>query len=101
MYMSRMLEVGKAANGFVVECCVPLKPEAKSTAKMDSCCCISGSSSCEKQYIAKDATELAEILSDIIPLLDGDYKTESDFDKAFAEATSELEDTTEKKGEKS
>lgn len=96
MYMSRMLEVGKAANGFVIECRVPLKPEAKSTAKMDSCCCVSGSSSCEKQYIAKDAKELAEIISDVIPLLDGDYKTESDFDKAFSEATSEMEEKGEK-----
>jgi len=93
MYMSRMLEVGKAANGFVVECRVPLKAEAKSTSKMDICC--SPSNSCEKQYIAKNAKEVGDLIADLMPLLDGDYKTEGEFDKAFMSACGDAE-----KGEK-
>jgi hypothetical protein len=94
MYMTRVIEVSKATNGFVLECRVPLKPEAKSTSKMDMCC--SPSSSCEKQYIAKDAKEVAELISDIMPLLDQEFKTEKEFDNAFAKATNDLETADEK-----
>lgn len=89
MYMSRMIEISKAANGYVLECRVPLKPEAKPSKKMDMCC--SPSSSCEKQYIAKDAKEVADLVDDIMPLLDGEYKTEGDFDKAFMTAIGDME----------
>lgn len=99
MYMDRVLEISKASNGFVVSCSVPLKPEAKSTGKMNSCCC-SPSSSCNKQYIAKDGKEVGDIISDLMPLLDSEYKTESEFDKAFEEATSDMEDAKDMKGEK-
>ena len=87
MYMTRMIEVSKATNGYVLECRVPLKPESKSSAKMDMCC----SSSAERQYVAKDAKEVADLIADIMPLLDGDYKTEDDFDSAFAEACGDSE----------
>lgn len=91
MYMTRMIEVSKATNGYVLECRVPLKPEAKSTNKMDTCC--SPSSSCEKQYVAKDAKEVAELIADVMPLLDGDYKTEDEFDSAFKAACGTDEDS--------
>ena len=94
MYMTRVIEVSKATNGFVLECRVPLAPEAKSTAKMDSCCC--PSSSCEKQYIAKDAQEVADLIADIMPLLDQEFKTEKEFDNAFEKATMSMDD---KKGD--
>lgn len=94
MFMSRMLEVGKAENGFVVSCTVPLKPDAKKTDRMMSCC----DNACDKQYIATDAKEVGDLISDIMPLLDGDYKTEEDFDAAFDEATSAMEDSKEEKG---
>jgi len=98
MWMSRMISISKATNGYVLECTVPLKPEAKSTAKMDSCCCSPcGSSSADKQYIAKDSKEVSDLVEDIMPLLDGEYKTESDFDKAFEAATSMA--NSEEKGE--
>lgn len=95
MYMDRVLEVSKASNGFVVACSVPLKNDAKSTGKMDMCC--TSGSSVNKQYIAKDAKEVGDIIEDLMPLLDADYKTESDFDKAFEEATNEM--NAEEKGE--
>lgn len=88
MYMQRVIEVSKATNGFVLECRVPLKPDAKKTEKMDMCC---GSGSCEKQYIAKDAKEVADLIADIMPLLDEDYKTEDEFDTAFKAATADME----------
>lgn len=101
MYMDQMISVGKAANGFVVECRVRFKKDAKKTEKMTACCCIPSSEyagSCEKQYIAKDAKEVGELVGDLMPLLDDDYTKESEFDKAFEEATSEMMD--DEKGEK-
>lgn len=94
MYMDQMISVGKATNGFIVECRVRFKKEAKETKKMSACCCGPSdyNGSCEKQYIAKDAKEVGELIADIMPLLDGDYAKESDFDKAFEEATKEMSD---------
>lgn len=92
MYMEQMISVGKATNGFIVECRIRFKKDAKETDKMKSCCCISDyAGSCEKQYIAKDAKEVADLISDIMPLLDGDYKSEKEFDKAFEDATKDME----------
>lgn len=93
-----MISVGKATNGFIVECRVRFKKDAKKTDKMASCCCSpvgEYNGSCEKQYIAKDAKEVGALIADIMPLLDGDYKQESEFDAAFDEATSDMK---EKKG---
>jgi len=86
MYTSRMLEIGKVENGFVVECRVPLKPKAKSTTKMDSCCVPCGPGSCEKQYIAKTAKEVGELIEDLMPLLEAEYTSEKEFDSAFNQA---------------
>lgn len=100
MYMDQMISVGKATNGFIVECRVRFKKDAKKTEKMTTCCCVPSSDyagSCEKQYIAKDAKEVGDLISDIMPLLDGDYTKESEFDKAFEEATKDME--TDEKGE--
>jgi len=99
MYFDTMLSVGKAANGFVVECRVRFKKAAKTTEKMDKCCCAPSpeyAGSCEKRYIAKDAKEVGELIADIMPLLDQDFSKESEFDKAFEEATSEISEKGEK-----
>ena len=92
MYMNDMITVGKAANGFILECRVKFKKEAKKTDKMATCCCGPSdyAGSCEKQYLAKNAKEIAELVEDIMPLLSQDFKDESEFDKAFEEATSEM-----------
>lgn len=94
MYMDQMVSVGKASNGFVVECRVRFKKDAKETEKMKSCCCMPSeyAGSCEKQYIAKDATEVAQLIADIMPLLDGDYKNEDEFDTAFEKAVGEMKE---------
>lgn len=97
MYMDQMISVGKVTNGFLVECRVKFKKEAKATDKMDKCCCVAPSyDSCEKQYIAKSSKEVAELIEDIMPLLDQDFTKESEFDKAFEEATKEMSDGEEK-----
>ena len=90
MYLDRVVEVGKAANGFIVSANVPLKPEAKSTKTMDCC-----RGSVDRQYICKDAKEAADVIGDLIPLLDEAFKTGDEFDKAFAEATGSAEDEKE------
>jgi hypothetical protein len=78
MYMRRILEVGKAANGYVVECRVPFKP----TKSKDLFCEASG----EKQFIAKDLDEVSVLVGKLMPMLDDDYSDEKEFDKAFADA---------------
>lgn len=88
MYMKQMLEIGKAANGYVIECRVPIKPEEKKNAK-DMCCCYPGS--CEKQFIAKDTLEVLAIMTKLMPMLDEDYASESEFDKAFESAALKME----------
>lgn len=97
MYMSRMISICKATNGYVLECSVPLKPDAKKTEKMSMCC--SPSSTCDKQYIAKDEKEVADLVADIMPLLQKDFKTEDEFDAAFMAATSDMESGSEDKKE--
>lgn len=87
MYMSRMISICKATNGYVLECSVPLKPDAKKTGKMDMCCC----PSTDKQYIAKNEKEVADLVADIMPLLQQDFKTEDEFDTAFKKATADVE----------
>ena len=84
MYMSRMLEVGKAENGFVVECRCKIKP-AKKTEAQTMCCDYPGSS--EKQYIAKDAKEVGELIAKLMPMLEEEYDDEKSFDSAFDKAT--------------
>jgi len=89
MYMDWIIEISKATNGFVLSCNVPLKPDAKKTDKMSVCC--SDSSSTNRQYIAKDAKEVADLVGDIMPLLDQDFKTEDEFDAAFDAAVNDTE----------
>lgn len=89
MYMSRMLEVGKCENGYVVSCSVPIKKDSKKSAKMMDCCT---SSSCDKEYIAKDEKEVAALIQDLMPLLDADYASEDEFDAAYDKAVGEPEE---------
>jgi len=83
MYMKRMLEIGQASNGYVVECRVPIKEEEKKNSK-DLCCEYPGS--CEKQYVAKDTTEVAAIIAKLMPMLDAEFTSEDEFDEAFNKA---------------
>ena len=85
MYMKRMLEIGQASNGYVVECRVPLKPKSERKEKGNSICSDYPGSS-EKQYIAKTPAEVVDIITRIMPLLDDTFTSEEQFDAAFEEA---------------
>lgn len=82
MYMSKMISVGKAANGYVIECCVPIKPGKEKEAEDMPYC----GGSREKQYIAKDTKAVAALIAKLMPMLDEEYTTEDDFDTAFDKA---------------
>jgi hypothetical protein len=86
MYIERLLEIGRAENGFVISCCVPLKSDKKVSGKNETCC---ENEFANKQYIAKDEKEVACVVAELMPLLSMDYKTEEDFDSAFKAATKE------------
>ena len=83
MYMKRMIEIGQASNGYVVECRVPIKPEKKEKGKEIE---YAYPGSCEKQYIAKSTQEVVDIMTRLMPLLDESFATEDAFDSAFEEA---------------
>ena len=80
MYMKRMLEIGQAANGYVIECRVPLKPAMKKEGKA---LVESYPGSCEKQYVAKDAKEVSALIAKLMPMLDDKFTSEDEFDKVF------------------
>lgn len=83
MYMKRMLEIGQASNGFVIECRVPIKQKEKKNSE-GLCCEYPGSR--EKQYIAKDAAEVVSLIEKLMPMLDDSFTTEEEFDVAFDKA---------------
>lgn len=83
MFMRRMLEIGQASNGFVIECRVPIKPEKKGEDKDMPCCTMESG---EKQYIAKDAAEVVSLIEKLMPMLDDSFTTEEEFDVAFDKA---------------
>ena len=86
MYMKRMLEIGQASNGYVIEVRIPLKPEKKKEAKNME---VDYPGSCEKQYIAKDAAEVTQIITKLMPMLDDTFTTEDQFDAAFDKAAAQ------------
>ena len=87
MYMKRMIEIGQAANGYVIECRVPIKPaEKKNSEKLYA----EYPGSCEKQYVAKDASGVAVLINKLMPMLDEEYTTEKEFDKAFDDAAGSM-----------
>lgn len=83
MYMKRMLEIGQASNGYVVECRVPIKEKEKKNAKEMY---VDYPGSCEKQYIAKDSKEVVAIIDKLMPMLDDSFTSEDEFDEAFNKA---------------
>lgn len=83
MYMKRMLEIGQAENGYVVEVRVHFKPKKKKE-RDEMVCEYHGSN--EKQFIAKDLAELNTIVAKIMPMLDEEFSSEEEFDAAFEKA---------------
>lgn len=86
MYMKRMLEIGQASNGYVIEVRVPLKPEKKKEGKSVE---MDYPGSCEKQYIAKNTSEVVQIITKLMPMLDDSFTTEDQFDAAFEKAAAQ------------
>jgi len=79
MYMKKMLEIGKAENGYVVECRVPIKEKKEKDMPVTQ-------GMAEKQYIAEDIDGVAKIIQNIMPMLDEKFTSEDEFDKAFKDA---------------
>lgn len=84
--MKRMMEIGQATNGFVVECRVPIKADKKKESK-SMCCDYPGSS--EKQFVAKDAKEVVALITKLMPMLDDTFTSEDEFNAAFDKAAKE------------
>lgn len=83
MYMNRMLEIGKLENGYVVEARVPFKKKEKE--KGDKIC-HEYPGSAEKKYIAASIKEVNVLIAKLMPMLDEEFTSESEFDKAFEKA---------------
>ena len=83
MYVKRMLEIGQAANGYVIECRAAIKSEKKKDNK-SLCCEYPGSS--EKQYVAATAEDAVALITKLMPMLDETYSSEEEFDSAFDKA---------------
>ena len=88
MYLNRALSVCIAENGFVIEINVPIKSkEKKGEVEWDR--------TQNKQYVVTNAAEIAPMIEKLVPLLDLEYTSEDEFDKAFDKAA-----TTAQPGEK-
>lgn len=83
MYMKKMMSIGAASNGYIVECHASIKPEKQKESKA-VCDCYPGSS--EKQYVAATADEAVALITKLMPLLDETYSSEEEFDSAFDKA---------------
>jgi hypothetical protein len=81
-----MVKIGKAANGYIVEVCVPFTKPAKGS---DMMC---GMSEGETQYVCKNEAEVAAKVTALLPLLDGEYTDQKAFEKAFGAAVLEDEE---------
>jgi hypothetical protein len=78
-----MFEIGQAANGYVIECRVPIKSKKREDAKnMIS----EYPGSCEKQFIAKTMEDVSTLISKLLPMMDDSFNSEEEFDKAFDKA---------------
>ena len=83
MWMEKMIGINKAENGFVVEVHIPFKQD-KSAKGKDMPDPYPGG--CEKQYLAKDASEVGSLVDKLMGMLDMEFKSEDDFTKAFKQA---------------
>lgn len=84
MWMERMIGVSKAENGFVIEVHIPFKKDKEMDSKKDMPEPYPGG--CEKQFIARDASEVGTMVDKLMGMLDMEFKSEDDFDSAFKEA---------------
>lgn len=85
MYKETMLGVCQIANGYLIEVRAHWKkPKDKDEDEKNCCCCVSnGMGYGEKEIFAKDAADLAKKIELVIPLLDAEFGSESEFEAAF------------------
>ena len=83
MYMKRMLSVGSVANGYVVECQVPVKKEMEEDEKELS---HAYPGECSQQYVAKSLDEVTALIGKLMPMLDREFTSEDEFNAAFKKA---------------
>ena len=86
MYCEEIFSVSKAENGFVIECCCPIREDKKSKGAMDCC---SPRSEGEVKYVVSNVDELVAKIKEVLPKLDVTYNSQDAFDKAFKAATME------------
>lgn len=85
MFRDKMLSVGKIENGFIIEIHGRFKPEKK--VDSDGTCAEFGIRHGEKELFAKDATDVAQKIGALMPMLEvEEFDSEDAFDKAFNEA---------------
>jgi hypothetical protein len=80
MDMRDAITIGVAENGFIVKVHVPISD--KKSKEMYSMC---GEYS-DKKYVVMSAAEIAPLIEKLVPLLDMEYTSEDEFDKAFNKA---------------
>ena len=83
--MRKMVEIGRAENGYVIETYVPLKKK-KDGDKEGPMPYYESEGSCEKKYVAKDIAEAVSVASTLLPMLDDEFSSEDEFDMAFKKA---------------
>jgi hypothetical protein len=74
-----MLSVGKIENGFLIELRVPFKRKVNDDGALVS----PSFDTNEKEIFAKDAADLGKKIEALIPMLDIEFGSESEFDAAF------------------
>lgn len=77
---NRVISIQKISNGFILELRVPFKPKEEGD---DDRCCSIGFNYGEKEIFAKDAADIARKIEVLMPLLDIEFGSESEFEAAF------------------
>jgi hypothetical protein len=86
MYHEKMLSVAKIENGFLIEVRCEYKVKEKEGKKSGELVSSDyGMRHGEKEIYAKDATDLGKKIELLIPMLDEEFGSESEFDAAFKE----------------
>lgn len=84
MYKDKMLSIEKITNGYIIEVKVPYKKKEKEDESKDRSCCVSmGMGYGEKEVYAENADDLGKKIVALIPMLDEEFGSESEFDAAF------------------
>lgn len=84
MYREKMLSVGKIANGYLIEVRAPYKRKEKEDEDKDRCCCVEiGMGYGEEEVFAKDPIDLGKKIEALIPMLDEEFASKSEFESAF------------------